>query len=635
MLPELNTEEDIRALSDAVQRVFKPVVDEMLEKLDTVKKATPEKNDIAFYVHTMQYAIDSVKESIKSMTAQQEKPLSSAEVVNLISTLSDKNAQEQEAVLSQLLSNKVFQGEILSKVDKELFAVMNEHLEELVKASEVEKKDRDDVKSRDAAKDRMVTRKESEVRAKRQTNTDIVTDLTKGMRALPNMLDDIVMGLRNVGVLFGAAGLFSMLPKQVQEFIGTFTQTFTYIRGLLNNSFLAPMMRLVEGLPLLGPLVKKLPYISAFVAAFEIIPDTLEAYTRDGIWKAMEVGLRKTYDFFVGDVADLVAQFGEWVQEKLFGSVIVDLRGAVSAFSERAHEFALDMVKTVKSYLTGDWKGMLSGLSGLAEDTINAFVNAGLAAFRLPANWDASEKATQLWGAVTESISSLKSSIISGIVGAGSDVVNYGSGLWSSLTESVSNKWTRVVGSIEEMMFDATVFVNSIRDAVTQKWNSGIEAIGDIKESVADTFTGLWTTIKNKITSAFDEAVASLSSLKDMMATWFETMVKKTANYIVDFLPMGLGDSLKFEIPTDEKTTVKSEITPKVEPVEKERRLMTSTQRLEKAQRDEGRRGPVRQQNVKVDNRRTSSEHNINVGGAVRATSRGGPLETSNGGGAW
>jgi phage-related protein len=731
LLPDLNNERDTAVLADALQKALAPIVEEMTANIEkTMRAAPPEKSDVAKFVHAMEYSMDGIRAAILELTAKDVKPPSSDEIVNMIDSMNEKSEEERRDLISVLLTNGKFQNEVLSKLDKGLFLVMNESLDELLKVTKdkekLERKERDEEK-------RAKNKKESEAKAKIQAKEE---SRPMSLRDVPNLIDDLVDGLKNLGVLFGAVGLFSMLPKKVQEFIGDFTATFTYIRELMQNSFLAPVLKLLERLPVLGPLIRKLPVITAFVAAFEIIPDVLARYSKDGIWKAIETGLIGVYKFFVEDVLKLVSQFSNWIQEKMFGGVFVDLTDAIDVLGEHARQYALDFVATIKSFLTGDWKGVLSGVGALAEDVINAFVNVGLSIFKLPANWDTSEKIAELWGTITDYVGGLGAGItswVSGLVDGLTDYVSdkwraatgaiddfggwmsglidgmisfvsdkwnsavnavddfggwmsglidglisfvsdkwnaaltwgeetgaWMAGLWTSLTTYVSDKWNAALtwGEDTETLLEGlwtsfTTFVSDrwtsgivaageavgdvgsyfasmwtgVTSWVKEKWDGGMSAIKDVTEDVGGIFSDLWTAIKNKISSVFDEAVASLTGLKDVMAKWFETVVKKTVNYILDYLPMGIGEGMKFDVTENEPSEV--EVAPARPVTELEKRMVTTTQRIEKA-RDDRMPTQSRSASVKIDNSRQVSTQSYVVQGSSRASPRS-PLNGGSG----
>lgn len=647
MLPNIDNEVDVQVLADTLEDAMKPIVEEMLATMKAVRKAFPEVNETAFILHSVQYSMDKMREAVKEMTEGKESP-TSEEVVTLLSQMNDATADERRELLSYIMANSKFQHSILASMDREVFKAMNENLEELVGVSEYERKLMEEER-KDREEGKRAGNRDNANQSARQRRETRENPITATMKAIPSILDDVIAGIRNLGIMFGAGGLFTMLPEQVQGFVKDFTTTFTYIRGLLNSSWLQPMMKILEQLPIFGTLLKKLPFLTAIFAGFEILPKMAKKFQEDGVWAALEVGLQGVYDFFVKDVALLVAKFGNWIQEKFFGGTYVDLESVVNAFSEHAHKFATNMVRTAQGFLSGDIEETLKGAGGMFANTVDAFINAGLAAFGMPPDWSTEEKTKELWGAVQNAYETSKAFIVDSATGIGTwiasnvdslknavterwnagleaigdfreSIASYTIGLmdrttarWNAGLEAIgdftegvtgfatnlmdtmttkwndavayvsstaSERWNEAVAAKDSTVEAITGMLDSASSWISETWNTGIKEIGDINARAGETFSAILDTILEKITSVFDEAVASLSELKDTMKTWFTNLVKKTANYILDFLPMGLGEGMKFEIeePKEEPT-----VSPVKNPVEVERRMISETKRLEEA----------------------------------------------------
>ncbi len=650
MLPNIdNNKDDIKDLTKALEEAFEPVVKDILETIKTVRKAFPEVGKKEALVHAVQFAMDSLKESVDKMTEGKGTPTQD-EIMGLFSKLKSADEEGRKEILGVLLNNSKLQNALLDAITGEMLKSIDMSLEELVDASHGERRDREEEKRRRADADRDRNRNEANRKAKSNAPKS-EGPISKMANAIPDALSDIVKAFQNFGLALGAFGLFSMLPKQVQETFAAFTATFTYIRKIMESGFLKPVLKLLEALPVLGTIIKKLPLLNMIIAAFEIIPKVVKAFSAEGIWKAMEVGLKAVYDYFVGDVLGLVAKFGDWIQEKLFGKVFLDLEGAVKVFSDGIHKWIDDFVAIYKSVFSGDWKGALKGLGTLLADGIDNLVNTVLTAFGLPADFNLAEKAKEIWAAVAGAFSTAKQFIVdaaNGVVKFVSDSVSYlidtvktkwnaavdgimdfgeymstlATDMWTSFKTGMSDAWNGAISNIS----DAGDYVKGIFDSVgkwiSDSWAAGVAGVGDLATSITDTVTGIWTSITDKIASVFTSAIESMTELKDMMKKWFENMVKKTANYILDFLPMGIGDGLKYNVeePPQASAAPTTRMEPAADPNATERRMVTGTQKLEETKLKNYSRGnPPPPAAVKVDNSRVTNSTTYTTNGNVQA----------------
>ena len=667
MLPNIDNEVDVQVLADTLEDAMKPIVEEMLSTMKAVRKAFPEVNETAFLLHSVQYSMDKMREAVKEMTEGKESA-TSEEVVSLLSQMNDATAEERKELLSYIMTNSKFQSSILASMDREVFKAMNENLEELVGVSEYERKlMEEERKDREEGK-RSGNRNNANQNA-RQRREPKENPIASTMKAIPSILDDVVSGIRNLGIMFGAGGLFTMLPEQVQGFVKDFTTTFTYIRGLLNNSWLQPMMKILEQLPIFGTLLKKLPFLTAIFAGFEILPKMAKKFQEEGVWAALETGLQGVYDFFVKDVALLVAKFGNWIQEKFFGDTYVDLENVVNVFSEHAHKYATNMVRLAKGIWNADIEETLKGAGGMFANSVDAFVNAGLAAFGMPPDWSTEEKAKELWGAVESAYATARDAVVNATSGIGSVISSYVTGLidrttarWNAgldaigdFTENVSGfatslmdtmttkwndavayvsstaseRWNEAVSAKDSTVAAITGMLDSASSWISETWTTGIKEIGDINARAGDTFSGILDSILAKITSVFEEAIASLSELKDTMKAWFTNLVKKTANYILDFLPMGMGEGMKFEI---EEPKQESAVSPVKDPVLVEKRMISETKRLEDAKDKSQRKITGPWPGMNVDQSVRTNTTNYVASGPIQAKPAS-PLSSGSGGG--
>ena len=667
MLPNLDNEVDVQVLADTLEEAMKPIVEEMLTTMKAVRKAFPEVNETAFILHSVQYSMDKMREAVKEMTEGKESA-TSEEVVSLLSQMNDATAEERKELLSYIMTNSKFQSSILASMDREVFKAMNENLEELVGVSEYERKlMEEERKDREEGK-RSGNRNNANQNA-RQRREPKENPIASTMKAIPSILDDVVASVRNLGIMFGAGGLFTMLPEKVQEFVKDFTTTFTYIRGLLNSSWLQPMMKILEQLPIFGTLLKKLPFLTAIFAGFEILPKMAKKFQEEGVWAALETGLQGVYDFFVKDVALLVAKFGNWIQEKFFGDTYVDLENVVNVFSEHAHKYATNMVRLAKGIWNADIEETLKGAGGMFANSVDAFVNAGLAAFGMPPDWSTEEKAKELWGAVESAYATARDAVVNATSGIGSVISSYVTGLidrttarWNAgldaigdFTENVSGfatslmdtmttkwndavayvsstaseRWNEAVSAKDSTVAAITGMLDSASSWISETWTTGIKEIGDINARAGDTFSGILDSILAKITSVFEEAIASLSELKDTMKAWFTNLVKKTANYILDFLPMGMGEGMKFEI---EEPKQESAVSPVKDPVLVEKRMISETKRLEDAKDKSQRKITGPWPGMNVDQSVRTNTTNYVASGPIQAKPAS-PLSSGSGGG--
>ena len=667
MLPNIDNEVDVQVLADTLEDAMKPIVEEMLSTMKAVRKAFPEVNETAFLLHSVQYSMDKMREAVKEMTEGKESA-TSEEVVSLLSQMNDATAEERKELLSYIMTNSKFQSSILASMDREVFKAMNENLEELVGVSEYERKLMEEER-KDREEGRRSGTRNNANQSARQRREGRENPITSTMKAIPSILDDVVASVRNLGIMFGAGGLFTMLPEKVQEFVKDFTTTFTYIRGLLNSSWLQPMMKILEQLPIFGTLLKKLPFLTAIFAGFEILPKMAKKFQEEGVWAALETGLQGVYDFFVKDVALLVAKFGNWIQEKFFGDTYVDLENVVNVFSEHAHKYATNMVRLAKGIWNADIEETLKGAGGMFANSVDAFVNAGLAAFGMPPDWSTEEKAKELWGAVESAYATARDAVVNATSGIGSVISSYVTGLidrttarWNAgldaigdFTENVSGfatslmdtmttkwndavayvsstaseRWNEAVSAKDSTVAAITGMLDSASSWISETWTTGIKEIGDINARAGDTFSGILDSILAKITSVFEEAIASLSELKDTMKAWFTNLVKKTANYILDFLPMGMGEGMKFEI---EEPKQESAVSPVKDPVLVEKRMISETKRLEDAKDKSQRKITGPWPGMNVDQSVRTNTTNYVASGPIQAKPAS-PLSSGSGGG--
>lgn len=651
MLPNVENKEDIEALSNALEEVFKPVLGEILDTIKKVREAYPDKSDAEFLKNALQYSMEALQESVDKMTKGKAAPKDDKQILTLIEGLKNSDEEFRKEIVAELLSNRKMQTAILGGVNREILDAMNAHLAELVGAAEAEKKLREDEKKRADEERREKNRDKANTKARTQAKKPAEGTVSKALSAIPDTLNGLVKAFQDIGLALGAFGLFSMLPKKIQEVIGDFTATFTYVRKLMEMSFLKPLLKLFEAIPGLGLLIKKIPMLNMIIAAFEIIPKVLKSFNKDGLWAAVETGLKAVYDFFVGDVLALVGKFADWIQEKLFGKVFLNFENAVGQFNEGLNKWIGNFMNIWKSVFAGDWKGALKNVGKLVTDGIDNIVNTVLTLFSLPADWNTEEKLGEIMGAVSNLFNGVKQWIVNAAAGIGkfvTDGINFlmtsisdrwnaaisavgdfvdstkqfASNLWNSFTTSLSNAWNGAISEIVGVGEFVTGLFDSVKNWIVDSWNAGLQGIEDFGTTVADTISSIWTGITDKIATVFTDAISGLTQLKDEMSKWFTNMVKKTVNSIIDQLPSWMGtDALRFNIDEEPAPAQAAPATPAPEAArpmaQSERRMVTQTQAAELARRAPApsRGGPT----VNVRNNNNSSSTTFSLRGPTEA----------------
>lgn len=393
---------DAKAMAQALEKSLEPVVKEILNTVkDMIDKLSDDElkaNRETLGAHSIDFAIERLTEAIEDMKPKDgEAEPDLKDVVEMMKGFSDKKADEQMMILKDIMKSSQVSATFGKKLVDDISKDMTEALDKLIaietaatvaqmaSASEMMKIEKD--------RDRIINRGNAEKRARPGQADD-----TKGEKTLLDKLlsmftstkDGGFMGMLMKGfdkILFGAGaiGLLSLIPKTFREFIDEYIVAFTEVRAMLQNSWLKPLFKIIEGLPIIGAIVKKLPILSAILGAFDIIPKMFEKYQTDGWWGAIEAGLQGLYKFFVGDIVKLGGKIMDWMVEKLFGPDIaaaLSFEGWAETFNDAVEGVILGFIDSWKKLFSGDFSGFAETVAKTYAGIVNGIVNSLSALFK-------------------------------------------------------------------------------------------------------------------------------------------------------------------------------------------------------------------------------------------------------------
>ncbi len=235
-----------------------------------------------------------------------------------------------------------------------------------------------------------------------------------------NFISAVSNGLSKLAFGVGAIGLVSMIPKEARRFIDDFTASFQVLRTMVESNLLSPITKLFTNVPLLGKLtsiipsffssifkifdhmpligaiLKKVPFLNTIFAAFEIIPKMLEKYRIDGVWGALEAGLKGIYDFFVGDVLNLFGKFLDWVQLKVFNTELIDFSSMAQNFNKMIGDVITKIIDATKALFSIDFRAFGERAMSLAVDIFKD-VTHGISSVFSDIDWSGMAKAAGDW----------------------------------------------------------------------------------------------------------------------------------------------------------------------------------------------------------------------------------------------
>jgi hypothetical protein len=255
-------------------------------------------------------ALEKTAERLAPKAGEGEAVLTAEQIEEGFSNVSDA-IDEQNELFRQSMKNdefrmhfteELFKGlekGVTKAIDKEILS--NANL--FQKGQEIVKEERSDRK-----------RREQEGKVKRNAKGE-KDGLTQSIEKLIDFLTlkelrpggAIGKAIENVGLGLGAVGLASMLPDQVRKTIEEFTGAFSTIRTLF-HSRLSPIFKLLERFPIVGALVKKIPYINAFLFFFENFTDIAKKFADEGWQAGAKLTLTRLYDFFGQPLTDIVGR---------------------------------------------------------------------------------------------------------------------------------------------------------------------------------------------------------------------------------------------------------------------------------------------------------------------------------------
>lgn len=617
MLPRIENEDvsrDAEALAAAVQEALKPVASEIEDLVKTMRKNYPDAPERQFRLDSLQYTVDRLREAVEDMTKTGSEVVTPADVVGMLDGFAEKTASEQQELLGTILKNSEFQSKLLDQMERVFVEDMTKNLDKLVDIELLGQKDsraaREALAKIEAERDRKLNRERDVGRGR------VSTDKRRDESVLDKLLDfldsssprslfsGISAFVSDMGLLIGAGGLLSLVPKKVREFVDEYVTAFAEVKLLLQASWLNPMVKILEHLPILGSIVKKLPVLSGVLAAFDVLPRVFEKYKTDGWWAALESGLSGLSKFFVSDVVGLVGKLADYVEREFFSVDLFDFSSLGDSMEKMLTNASASVTKSLKLVFEADLVGAVEnvavGLKQWLEDTVNLV----LGFLKKPQDWDVDEEIEKLVGSVKRYATSLTAWVSASVSGA---------------LDAVTKKMT------------------SIKDAVVYGVISARDEVVGVVDGAVSLVTDVWEAVKKKISDSFSAALDAVVDLKRSMEDWFTKTIEDFKNSIIDSVP-GLRSIVKPDeiVPYDQSSASAPVVLDETKTDKTKKReidLVKKTLENRKTMQEMITR-PLTQPNPAaiIDNRKQSSSHvnNWNVSGPTKASPRG-PLSTSSG----
>lgn len=530
MLPDLNTDErDQKAMVKAMTEALEPVAEEISDLVSTMRRAYPDVSEKQFRAEALNYTVDRLREAVEEMTSKDGGMVTSADVIGMLDGFSKKSTAEQKKLLGEMLKNDKFQTELLKGIEKTFADEMLITLHKLLDIEQLSLKDqkaaREELKKFEEDRARRMRESESknagriDIRklSSEDTLSDKILDFLHKMTG-GGLFRDLAQIFSDLGLLVGAGGLLSMLPETFRKFVGDFTAAFQTISTLLRASWLEPIFKILETIPILGAILKKIPYLNALLAAMEIIPEIAKKFSKEGIWGAIEAGLKGIVKFFVIDVIDLVGQLADYIEKKVFNIDIFDFSSVAKNFQKTTSDTIDSWIKTFKLLFQGEFieagKNIFKGMLTFFDDTIQMIVEF----FHVKEDWKIliSDMAQKVKNTLADSINAAMSRVI--------DVKDW-------IVNGVIDSW------------------NFIEKTVKDKFTEATTAVIDIKDRVVKLLEDTWTAIKDAIWTAFTAALASITDLKDRITQWLDDIVNSVMKKLTDSIPGPIKGALGMDSP--------------------------------------------------------------------------------------
>jgi len=508
MLPRIEKKKDpdvdARALVDALSTAMEPVVKEIGDSIKTLRKQSDltakEFNDKA-----LTYAVRRMEEAIRELGKRKpgEAETSEQRVMDGVEGFANKPKTEQVDLLKEILKNDTFTGTILKELLQSVDGHLHKTLEALVGVTIIGNHDRKKAEDRLATfeKDKTTKKKASAaaLRArggKRPSSRFAAKAEGAGAHLLGNLAFDV-----------GLVGLLTMLPNTVKDFVSRFTSAFTVIKTLLNDSWLAPLFKILDRLPIIGMITRKIPFLNAFFFAWDHLMDIVDSYNKGGMWAAVETTLKDLYSFFVGDLVKYAGQFMDYLTKKMFGPGVADkisFSGFAEGISQLFKDLITDNVKALKDLFAGNFSGFAGDVGSMFKDLIQNTVDNFKRLFKMDPNFDLSKFSAEVWDFVKTKFSNVVTSLV-GAIEIVPDVV-------ADLKKSVVDKFTSWKDA-------ASGFVTSYLETWKMMWDDAIKSLADSAENTKIWFQNTYNSILDSIWNSIVDTIKSipgLSRLTDM-----------------------------------------------------------------------------------------------------------------------
>lgn len=399
--------------------------------------------------------------------------------------------------------------------------------------------------------------------------------------------------LSQLAVVLGGIGLVSMLSDPVKQFLGDWTATWTMLKQLSKVNLFGPIFdflskvpllgallkqfeglrgiaegfgkvfgyffKIMESIPVLGRIVKMIPALSVILAAFEILPKVFARYKTDGWWGALEAGLQGLYDFFVKDVALIVARALDKIS-KWFGlDQYIDFTAFVETFSKGFERVIQDFVGLLQVIFTDgataqQFEEKARKLLVSVSDTL---VNSVLKFFKIDYEFSTEKFVTEVTRVFDEvlipAVAAWVTSVEKGIAGVTQRVVDVA----ASWSKAVTDKWDELNAKANEAISAALWKVTATWNYASGLWASYWEKGKGMADEVLATAGGAWVSGSEKLKAlpgelvdafvtafenAWSEALKSISDLGQKMQEMVDNLWRGIQTYLhIQATGVGLG----------------------------------------------------------------------------------------------
>jgi hypothetical protein len=462
--------------------------------------------------------LHEVADRVAPKAADGETVLTSQQIEDAVSTMS-ANVEEQNEILLKAMKNDEFRAKFMDAILEDMEKKLTKSLDGITLSSmkiHMENKEREDKRAKDD--ERRVQESRAKNRGRKEEGAGSAIDRLIDFLTL-NALGGGGRGglgavIEKLGLTIGTLGLITMLPEKVEQTLGDITASFAAIRKL-TAGFLGPIFRMLDNLPVVGAIVRKIPYLNAILFFFDNVTDIAKKFSKEGVREGLKLTLDRLYDFFVGDVIELVGS-GLDKLENLLGVDWVDWEARGKELRKKGDDWVTRLGKVLFDPLTpeqqakGDanrkmvkdafkWvQGWYEYLDGLDKD-----LHAKWFTF-----WGDAWAATKKW--FEDSTASVRTSV-GEWAEAGKKLLTdpevlaqmgeYLLGKVSSIGTSVGTFFVDSWNSAMELLPD---FGGLSVESISKKWDDAVAALPSLVDEVSALFAGFWESIKKWAKDAFD-----------------------------------------------------------------------------------------------------------------------------------